>query len=207
MWAVWLGMLGLGCVPQSADRDLVSQLEREVRAARMRNGLLRDELATCGEAGPPAEVYAKLVQVFKGTEVTVSRHGTRSMVTIPAALLFPRGSTRVRREANMILDLVALSINLHSEMHAWVVGHTDDRAVPSRVRRSYPTNWEYSAARAAAFVRILIKKYQVDPAQLTVAGRGGTQPVSENDTPAGRQQNQRIVIEIGLREKRDPNQN
>ena len=93
----------------------------------------------------------------------------------------------------MLLDMVATAVILHPDMVVTIVGHTDSRATGSS---AYPTNWELSAVRASAIARYLIGQFEVAPDRFTVAGRGSVDPVTENDTPAGRARNRRYQIII-----------
>jgi type VI secretion system protein ImpK len=71
-----------------------------------------------------------------------------------------------------------------------VVGHTDDvRSFSTR----FPSNWELSKARAASVLKLLAER--AGPAdRYTVVGRGETEPLVPNDTPANRARNRRVDI-------------
>jgi chemotaxis protein MotB len=74
-----------------------------------------------------------------------------------------------------------------------VSGHTDNVPITSKLAATYPTNWELSAARAIAVVKIL-ESNGVDPKMLVAAGFGEFRPVADNATPEGRAQNRRMEI-------------
>ena len=73
-----------------------------------------------------------------------------------------------------------------------VEGFTDDRPIQSD---QYPSNWELSASRAAAVVRLLDAE-GVDPQRMAAVGYGQFQPVARNDTAEGRRRNRRVVLLI-----------
>jgi len=179
------------------DSDLVHQLDREIIALREKNQVLLDQLASCSEGELDTELYAQLNQVFSGTEVQVSRQGSRSIVTIPGELLFAPGSTEVREESAMVTDLLATALKLNPEMQIWIIGYTDDDALSGTLRRRYGDNWGLSTARAGAFKDVLAGRFGVAQDRFTIAGRGASHPVASNDTPEGRAQNRRIVVVIG----------
>lgn len=77
-----------------------------------------------------------------------------------------------------------------------VEGFTDD--IPIRSNQ-YPSNWELSAARAAATVQLLAEG-GVRPQQMSAVGYGEYQPIARNDSPEGRAQNRRVVLMVA-REK------
>jgi chemotaxis protein MotB len=114
--------------------------------------------------------------------------------------MFKGGSAVVLPEAEPHLDRVAQMVSLLgiTNYKVEVEGHTDD--VPIRTKQ-YPSNWELSAARAAAVVRWLISR-GIDPTRLRAIGYGDTQPVAPNlnedgeGVPENREENRRIVIKI-----------
>ncbi|MEL0069956.1 MAG: OmpA family protein, partial [Betaproteobacteria bacterium] len=67
--------------------------------------------------------------------------------------------------------------------------------VPIAFSERFDSNWDLSAARAAAVADFMIEN-SIDDSRLTVLGFADTKPVTTNDTPQGRQQNRRIEILI-----------
>ena len=74
-----------------------------------------------------------------------------------------------------------------------VEGHTDN--VPFS-RGLLIDNWDLSAKRATTIVRLLQKKYGMDPTKISAAGRSEYHPIGSNDTPEGRSTNRRTRIVI-----------
>ena len=81
-------------------------------------------------------------------------------------------------------------LNAYPDRLISVEGHSD--AVPVGRESPFPSNWELSAARAAAAVRFLQHNAKVDPARMVVTGYGPHRPIASNDTPEGRRANRRI---------------
>ena len=79
-----------------------------------------------------------------------------------------------------------------------VEGYTDDVPFSSPI---FPSNWEFSAARAARIVRLLLDN-GVNPVQIKAVGYGSSLPkvpnldVSGRPIPENRKINQRIVIRL-----------
>lgn len=74
---------------------------------------------------------------------------------------------------------------------AWIVqieGHTDNVG-------TLDYNLALSKARAESVVKYLVDN-GIDARRLTAKGFGGTVPIADNATPAGRQQNRRVVFRI-----------
>ena len=191
-----------GCVALSPNADLVAQLNREIIALHSRTEMLEKTALTCDDPeAPPPAIFADLNQVFYEGDVEISRDGSIVLVTIPGSTLFASGSVRVRKETEMVLDLLATALNAHPDHSVRVVGHTDDAPLTGRLLRAYPSNWELSSQRATAVVRHLIDA-GVDPNHLQGIAYAHTRPVAPNRNDKGepivsnRGKNRRVVIRI-----------
>lgn len=113
------------------------------------------------------------------------------------SILFPLGSVKPSETAYSVLaDIAGLLRGFTNPIQ--VEGYTDNVAVSST---QFPSNWELSTARAASVVKLLVEQ-GIAPARLAAVGYGEHQPIAENETPAGRAQNRRVVLMIA-REKRE----
>jgi chemotaxis protein MotB len=72
-------------------------------------------------------------------------------------------------------------------------GHTD--AIPIHTAR-FESNWELSAARAIAMLRLLSGEFKLDRDRFAIAGYAETKPLDTNDTEEGRSHNRRVDIVI-----------
>lgn len=117
-------------------------------------------------------------------------------IELNASLLFESGDAIPVITADPLLQqVVELVQNSANPIH--VEGFTDDRPISSRL---YPSNWELSAARAAAVVRVLQLR-GIAPDRLAAVGYGQYQPAYSNRTLEGRQRNRRIVVVIARDER------
>ncbi|RMF16751.1 MAG: flagellar motor protein MotD [Gammaproteobacteria bacterium] len=110
-------------------------------------------------------------------------------VTLQNKVLFGSGDAIPRDEAFPLLDRIAKILKPYPNA-ILVEGFTDNLPIRSRF---YPSNWELSAARAAAVVRLLLVS-GIQPDRLAAIGYGENHPVARNDTEAGRQKNRRVVL-------------
>ena len=116
------------------------------------------------------------------------------MINVSDELLFRSGSARVSRDAYPLLQKLADVINSEPSMEVMVEGHTDSQTV---VEDSYLIdNWDLSVRRAAAIVRLLQDRFDVDPAKLIAAGRSSYHPLVENNSAENRAKNRRTRIVI-----------
>ncbi len=114
-------------------------------------------------------------------------------------ILFPSGSAEPGLQALGIFAEVAAMLK-DFDNPVQVEGFTDN--VPIANRR-YASNWELSAARATAVVKLLARG-GVAPQRLSAVGYGEFQPLADNATEAGRAQNRRVVLMIAREKQKRP---
>jgi outer membrane protein OmpA-like peptidoglycan-associated protein len=129
-----------------------------------------------------------LEQSLGGSGATVVNTGNQLVVTLPEAITFDTGSSRVHPEYIDEVALVARSLRDNPNSTVQVIGHTDNVGATDY-------NQALSERRAAAVAAILtsngVETWRVQP-----VGRGYHQPVASNDTLGGRAQNRRVEIVI-----------
>lgn len=112
-------------------------------------------------------------------------------IDIQSSVLFNSGSAQPSAMARQIVMKVAdLLRNYRNPVQ--VEGFTDN--IPIQTDQ-FPSNWELSAARAAAVVR-LFELAEIAPDRLAAVGFGEHRPVAPNDTEAGRARNRRVALII-----------
>ncbi len=114
-------------------------------------------------------------------------------IDISDKLLFKSGRYEVTEKAKEILGKVAQVLKNQPDIEFMVEGHTDNVPFHSGVLLD---NWDLSVKRATSVVRILQKKYGLDPAKMAAAGRSEYRPIETNATPEGRAANRRTRIVI-----------
>ncbi|WP_417530353.1 flagellar motor protein MotD [Marinobacter lipolyticus] len=112
-------------------------------------------------------------------------------LNLPDSLLFSRGSAEPHYDGFAVVEKIA-GVLRDRDNAVKVEGFTDNRPIRTN---AYPSNWELSAARAAAVVRMLTME-GVEPERLAAVGYGSHQPVARNDTEEGRRRNRRVVLLI-----------
>lgn len=191
-------LLVAGCGARQDPMHLENQLEREVQALNQVVRDLRAQAEGCEALGSPDAIYADLHQVYAGTETTVEREGSVTVVTLPVTVLFTDPySLRFREEADMVLDLLATALKLHPTQRVQISGHTDDAMLPSDWVRRYGSHLDLSFQYAAAVMQRLSVDFQVPEERFTVSAHGQWAPVASNDLPLGQQRNRRVEVRIG----------
>ncbi|MEN0005938.1 MAG: OmpA family protein, partial [Bacteroidota bacterium] len=112
-------------------------------------------------------------------------------ISISDKMLFESGSYRIAGKAEEVLGKIARIVNDHKELEVLVEGHTDNVPIKNSCVQD---NWDLSALRATAVVRVLQESYAVAPSRLTAGGRAQYVPKTTNETSAGRSENRRTDI-------------
>jgi chemotaxis protein MotB len=121
----------------------------------------------------------------------VAGHDQWLEVNLDAAMLFASGEATLTPLAyDVVREIVARLDGLDNPIT--VEGYTD--SVPIQSTR-FPSNWELSAARAAAVARAFAAA-GIDGARLAAVGYGEQHPVDTNATPEGRAANRRVTLII-----------
>ncbi|WP_110647294.1 OmpA family protein [Salinicola peritrichatus] len=142
----------------------------------------------------PDTPTAALPQI-DGVEVTAIPHGFN--LRIQDHLLFDSSAVGLSDSGRRLVEkLIPMLQEFKSTIS--VEGHTD--SVPISTAR-FPSNWELSAARASAVVRVL-RQAGIDGDRLRAIGYASTEPLANNDTPDGRARNRRV--ELVLQETTGP---
>lgn len=126
-------------------------------------------------------------------DVNIKVEGSAVFITISDKMLFNSGKYDLTSRAKDVLGKVATVLKGQPDMQFMVEGHTDNKTINAGCTKD---NWDLSAMRANAVVRVLQKDYKVDPTKMIAAARSEYVPVATNDTPEGRASNRRIRIVI-----------
>jgi len=190
--------------------EKISQLESDMAAQKTefegRISTLEGELSTAKTeleaaksqvAAKEAEVVAVKKQVKDAFAVTgnlgLTEKNGAMVVTLDNPVNYSSGSTRLNKDARNAIDNLAETMKNNPSMMLLIEGHTDDKKFASGGR----DNWNLSVDRAMKVVRRLVKK-GVNPAQLSVAGRGDSVPATSNETKEGRAENRRTVVKPNI---------
>ena len=133
---------------------------------------------------------------IQAKDITVNQFEEKLRIRLVNRVLFAEGSARITPEGRRILGQLGQILKKVKDKYIYIVGHTDDVPISSNLIEKFPSNWELSAARAAAVVRFLIYKGGISPEIFAAVGRSFYQPVGSNKSDEGRAQNRRAEIII-----------
>ncbi len=175
---------------QNVER-LNNDLKKKKSVIKLQNKVIRllDDTKKTIETSLKEEIAAQEIEL-------VEMEDTLKVVFIDK-ILFDSGSVEINQKGKKILLVVADSIRAHRVQNLLVEGHTDNMPLGPTLKERFPSNWELSAARAAAVVGFLQKKGRLQPERLSARGYSYFRPVASNETKEGRHQNRRIEIILG----------
>ena len=137
------------------------------------------------------ELTNSLNQQIQSGQVEISELKGKMTVKLKDKVVFSSGSAALNKQGREALDAVAKAFQGLKGKTVIVAGYTDN--VPFAAKGAVKDNWDLSAARALTVTKFLIEK-GLRPRTLAAAGYGEFDPVGNNKTEPGRQQNRRIEI-------------
>ncbi len=124
--------------------------------------------------------------------VRVSLEQRGLVIELEAGAFFPSGEDSVNISAYSTIDNLAKVLNgVPNALR--LEGHTDSQPIRNSHFRS---NWELSAARSIAMLRLLQTRYGVNPKRMAIVGYGDTEATGSDDTEESRSRNRRVDIVI-----------
>jgi chemotaxis protein MotB len=162
-------------------KEAVARRMEELNQAMAANGISMKEIRR--------KAVQALIQ-FADAGVDVRYKNGLVYISMQDELLFKPGSTKLGKNGQEALSVVAQVLNENPNLLIYVIGNTDS----IKVTRGFTDNWSLSTERANTVVRVLRDQYQVSLDRVTSAGRGKFAPVADNSTAEGRAKNRRTDI-------------
>ncbi len=192
------------------NRELLAQLEAKEQALEAENSRLEklkrelqdrssrvaelEKLIADKDAAMTAlkNAISSALTDFEGKGLTVEQRDGKVYVSMENKLLFSSGSWAVGAEGRRAVEQLGSVLAQNPDIAVLIEGHTDN--VPYSGNGPLTSNWDLSTKRATSIVNILRENREINPENLTAAGRGEFAPVALNDNPDGRAKNRRIEV-------------
>ncbi len=179
----------------SLDKDKAAQIEYALAAAF--NSIPAEQMN-----GTVLNFLDDAKELDLGDDVGLGSDSKGAVIDIASLTLFEQGSALITPEGIKLLKRIAvlLRANRYKRFRIVVEGHTDDIKIQSPL---YPSNWELSAARAAAVVQEFIK-IGINANRFQAVGMADIAPKYPNMTmdgepiPENRIKNRRIAIHVEI---------
>jgi outer membrane protein OmpA-like peptidoglycan-associated protein len=124
---------------------------------------------------------------------TVQRVGEGIIITFDSGLLFALDSYQLQDATKSNLTQLATTLNKYDDTDILIEGHTDNSGEDAY-------NQTLSEKRAKE-VEDFLESQAVKGSRITTKGYGETQPLTANDTQAGRSSNRRVEVAIYANEE------
>lgn len=190
-----IGVVLSGC---SGNKEILAQRERQISDLEAEMTQLEGKLT--GEKnradGLHADLQRALADLEKKEKLWLEKENKLSKISLPDAVTFALGSTRLTKEGREILDRIWGVLEQYPDHWIMIEGHTDNVPIAEQFKNIYRSNWELSSARSHTVLYYLLMKHNVDPDRLSAVGYGEYQPVADNETEEGKMKNRRVVIAV-----------
>jgi len=184
-----LKQLGEDVSKLEAEKGTIAEdLEKQKRQLEE---LKKAQAATEARLRQFKDLLAKFKAMIDAGKLQVEIRNGKMTVKLPEGILFPSGKAELKPEGQAVIEQVTDILRAVPNRSFQVAGHTDN--VPVGRGSRFRSNWELSAARALAVVKVMIDR-GMEPKRLSAAGYADTDPVESNDTPEGRAKNRRTEI-------------
>ncbi len=137
-------------------------------------------------------ITEKFADEIKTGKLQVSLEPRGLVVSLRQAVFFPSGTDVIEPKTYSIVErLAAVLKSIPNPIR--LEGHTD--AIPIHTAR-FGSNWELSAARGIAMLKLLTGKYGIATDRCAVVGYGENAAIDSNESEEGRAQNRRVDVVI-----------
>lgn len=158
------------------------------------------EIVIPKEEATPEKVEEKALEMALEMEEEISKgkveletQGSKIIIRITENSSFGPASAYVQDDFLPVLDKIR-EVLVEIPGRISVEGHTDD--IPLGRGGRFQSNWDLSAARAAAVAEQLFIAPEMNENRFMVVGHGSVRPLVENLTPENRAKNRRVEIII-----------
>ncbi len=172
---------------QQENASLKGQIEAERKAREEKLASLKNTYD---------QLVGALEEEIQRGELTITNLKGKLSVNLPNKILFDSGKTAVKDEGKKILRSLGDIMSKFPDKALLVEGHTDNVQISSRLKETFPTNWELSTARANSVVHVLQDDVGLPGERLIAAGYSEYRPISDNETAEGKAFNRRIQIQL-----------
>ncbi|GAA4275277.1 OmpA/MotB family protein [Aquimarina mytili] len=175
------------------ERTRLDNLQRDLEARSRRINELESLIAAKdAKMQGLKNAISKALRNFEGKGLTVEERNGKVYISMENKLLFESGSWAVGAQGQKAVRQLGKVLGGNPDIAVLIEGHTDDDPFTGNAQLS--GNWDLSTKRATAIVNILLQNKQIDPQNLTAAGRGEFAPVASNETNEGKSKNRRIEV-------------
>jgi chemotaxis protein MotB len=174
------------------SRQHISQLHAELQSLRRDRDRAESNInelkSTCNA------LISEFKEEIEKQEIAVTESEQEISVSFLDRILFDFGSASITPQGTEVLTRVGEILRKSHSERIRIVGHTDNVPIASEYQHLFPSNWELSAARAAAVARFFQGESGLEPERMEIVGYSLYNPRASNETEEGRARNRRVEI-------------
>lgn len=175
------------------ERTRLEKLEKDLAGRSLRINELESVIAAKdAKMNALKNAVSNALTNFEGKGLSVVQKDGKVYVSMENKLLFQSGSWAVNSEGRKAVQQLGAVLANNPDIAVLIEGHTDN--VPYGGSGQLKDNWDLSTKRATSIVQILKENSNIDPQNLTAAGRGEFAPIASNDSENGKAKNRRIEV-------------
>lgn len=172
----------------SQARDDARLNARTQEADRARRETATAQSATDAALASAAVAAKEADELQRQIDVLQAEATDRGLVLTLGDVLFGTGRSDLTSGGTNTLDKLVVFLNNYPDRNVVIEGHTDDVG-------SHEMNQTLSQHRADS-VKFYLVQQGIRHKRLAASGMGETQPITDNQSPSGRQQNRRVEVII-----------
>jgi outer membrane protein OmpA-like peptidoglycan-associated protein len=170
-----------------AAKDQVATAQAESAAQRVAADQARSEAATTAQLAAASSAQ-QAAELQRQIDVLQAKQTDRGLVLTLGDVLFTTGRADLKPGAAGNLDKLVAFLNKYPDRSVTIQGYTDSVG-------SEDYNQRLSERRADS-VKSYLAEQGISSMRLSALGKGRSNPVADNDSAAGRQQNRRVEVII-----------
>ncbi len=176
---------------REAAEQRESQLAKNLNSTAQELDYLRKQKAeTEKRLAAQRALTERFRKMIDSGKIKISLRGGRMIMNLPSGVLFASGKADLSAEGKSVLTEVAAVLKEFPDRKFAIAGHTDNAPLRGSKLKD---NWELSTARALTVTKFLIAQ-GVSPTSLSASGYGEFDPIADNASEPGKQENRRIEI-------------
>lgn len=176
--------------------ELTAQLDEKDQAIQKKNVRLLELESVLIKKDSMVKVLkdkvSSALQGYEGKGLTIVQKNGKVYVSLEEKLLFQSGKWDVDPKGQKAIKELASVLEKNTDINVVIEGHTDD--VPFKGSNGIDDNWDLSAKRATAIVKIILSNSKIDAKRLMAAGRSQYMPIDASKTSEARTKNRRTEI-------------
>jgi len=175
------------------EQNRLEQLQKDLQARSNRIEELQSLIADKEQKMISLkENLSRALTNFEGQGLSVELRDGKVYVSMENKLLFASGSWTVGGEGQKAVKELGKVLADNPDIAVLIEGHTDN--VPYGGNGPLTDNWDLSTKRATEVLKLLLKNGNINPQNLTAAGKGEFAPLASNTTEEGKAKNRRIEV-------------